>query len=409
MPDDNTFRSHPFQRVSAAPSIMATLLVMLLPGGGCAPTAAVRGGSPAIEEAQFLPYDGPKARIAVARFEDRTAKGYDRIGGGMSTMFITALVNSNRFIVLERDIIDEIIGEQDLATAGRVSPETGVPTGEIEGAELLLTGAVTEFEPRKFGIGSGIIGLGTLIGSALLHERERSVPVGAATYMESHIAIDVRLIDTATSRVLADVSIEGNGQDWGGFVAGEVGGGKSRLPLGFGGFQNAATEKAVRAAIDLAVVAIASQTPHSYNRHRDDQYAGGRIAGFSYLNLQAADTSSFPVAGVTVAGDPEEWSSLASSLGREDRVESPPVDFQSQRVVAVAAGTQVVSGRSIAVEKAVQYPDRIEITASLHNPPPEEDGPKDGGKEAAGRQPVILLAMERLDLPVTLIWKESPI
>ena len=75
-----------------------------------------------------------------------------------------------------------------------------------EGAELLLTGAVTEFEPDKFGIGGIFVGLGTLIGSAVLHEKEGAFPVGAATYRESHIALDLRLIETASSRILAAVS-----------------------------------------------------------------------------------------------------------------------------------------------------------------------------------------------------------
>ena len=77
-----------------------------------------------------------------------------------------------------------------------------------------------------------------------------------ATYVESHIALDVRTIETATSRILAAVSVEGYGQDWGGGIIAEVGGGRSRLPIGFGGFQKTATEKAIRKAVDLAVPAV---------------------------------------------------------------------------------------------------------------------------------------------------------
>jgi len=184
-----------------------------------------------METVRLQPYNGPKARIAVATFEDKTAKGYYRIGDGMATMFTTALVNSDRFIVLERDLIDEVIREQDLAAGGRVKTGTGAPAGEIEGAELMLTGAVTEFEPEKLGLGGGIIGLGTFITSAIIHEENPNIPIVSAMYIESHIALDVRLIDTATSRILVALSVEGYGQDWGGGIIAEVGGGRSRLPL----------------------------------------------------------------------------------------------------------------------------------------------------------------------------------
>jgi hypothetical protein len=233
------------------------------------------------------------------------------------------------------------------------------------------------------------------------------MPVGAAAYTESHIAIDVRLVEAATSRVLASVSVEGRGQDWGGFVAGEVGGGKSELPLAFGGFQNAAAEKAVRAAIDIAVTAIAAETPHSFLRHQDAQYASGSIAGFSYLDLAPANTASFASPGATVAADAGQWDAMARSLGLEGKSLAPPVDFQSSRVVAVAAGKQSTPGLRIAVEKAVRHTDRIEITASLAAPAPQGDGRDDKKEAPAAGNPVVLLAMERSDLPVSVVWKAS--
>lgn len=406
MPEDNTFSFRSLQRISPLRTLIFALVLMHPPLFGCAPTATIRGGRADLNAARLLPYDGPKARLAVARFDDKTAKGYGSIGDGLATMFVTALVNSNRYIVLERDIIDEIIAEQDLVTAGRISAVTGAPTGEIEGAELLLTGAVTEFEPKKFGVGGGIVGLGTLIGSALLHEKDNNVPVGAATYTESHIAIDVRLIDAATSRILASVSVEGRGQDWGGFVAGEVGGGKSRLPLAFGGFQNAAAEKAVRSAINLAVAAVVAETPHSFYRHSDNQFASGRIAGFSYLDLAPRDTASFTAPGATVAAGGEEWDAMALALGLEEIRHTAPVDFRSSRVVAVAAGTQSSPGLVIAIEKAVRHSDRVEITASLAKPAGDSGKEGDGGtSETTKRQPVVLLAMEKSALPVTVTFK----
>ncbi len=385
-------------------------LIALFFISACAPTASVRnGGGAGIEAARLESYSGPKARIAVARFDDKTAKGYGTIGEGMATMFTTALVNSNRFIVLERDLLEEVIREQDLVTGGRVKTGTGAPTGEIEGAELLLTGAVTAFEPEKMGLGGGLIGLGTLIGTAVLHAKEEHIPVAAATYTESYIALDVRIVDTATSRLLSSISVEGKGKDWGGGVIGVVGGGRSRLPLAFGGFQKGSTEKAVRTAIDLAVAGIARQTPPHYFHYTDQAFASGRMLGFAYLDLPGAGGEGFPARGFRKADNDTEWSALASDLGLTGEAASAPADFSSYRVVAVFAGIQPEPGRSISVEKVVSFPDRVEITASLLTTSSLPAGSKSETSEAESgtRNPAAFLKIEKVPGQVLVQWAQA--
>jgi curli biogenesis system outer membrane secretion channel CsgG len=221
----------------------------------CAPTARVTsGGGPIIEQAQAESYSGPKARIAVSRFKDKTAKGYysGEIGAGMVDMLTTALFNTNRFIVLERQTVQDVLAEQDLGASGRVQSGTEAPIGKIEGAELLVVGAVTEFEPHSAGGGGG---LGGVIGGRF----------GAITgaFKKAHIAIDLRIVDAKTSRILAATSVEGSATDVGGMfgiLGGSVGG-------GLGGYQNTPTEKAIRVCLKEAVNWVTSQTPAQYYRH----------------------------------------------------------------------------------------------------------------------------------------------
>jgi curli biogenesis system outer membrane secretion channel CsgG len=47
------------------------------------------------------------------------------VGSGMSDMLADALVNSNRFIVLERQHVKDVMAEQDFGRSGRVKRETG--------------------------------------------------------------------------------------------------------------------------------------------------------------------------------------------------------------------------------------------------------------------------------------------
>ncbi len=217
--------------------------------GGCVamqPSAQVTsGGGPGIAEAQAVPYNGPKARIAVAKFTDKTGKGWGRIGNGMADMLSTELFNSNRFIVLERGELGEVLKEQDLGAAGRIKRETAAPIGEIEGAELLVVGAITEFEPNASRVGGGV--LGGIVG----------LGVGVKT---AHVAIDLRIVDAKTSRILAATSVEGKAQDVGGIAGIGVG----PLGVGLGGFAKTPMEKAIRLCLRTAVQFISNQTPAQY-------------------------------------------------------------------------------------------------------------------------------------------------
>jgi curli biogenesis system outer membrane secretion channel CsgG len=376
------------------------LLLPLFLGACATTTVSVRGGEGGLESTRIEPYDGPRARIAVAAFEDKTAKGGGEIGGGMATMLTTALVNSNRFLVLERDALGEVLSEQDLGAAGRAGAGTAAPVGEIEGAELLAIGAVTAFEPEAVGIGGGILGLGTLIGTAILHESNSNIPIASATYRESYIAIDVRVVDAATSRVLFTTSVEARGYNWGGGVVAEVGGGRSRLPLAFGGFQKTATEAAVRKAIDLAAADLARRTPTEYFRHRAEEFSSGRMAAFAYLDVAGLTGERFSEPGLRVASSSVEWAALAAELGLGGPAAAPPVDFSVQRVAAVFAGAQPRPGASVSVERVVAYPDRVEVTAVLLPPP------QDAGKLKATSALLRPMALVRLEqgAPVGVAW-----
>ena len=101
---------------------LISVLFLLLGFVGCsainqlkAPKAKVTAnGGPNVAQAQMEPYNGPKARIAVARFTDSTGKGWwtGEIGDGMADMLATTLFHSNRFIVLERQTLKDVLAEQ---------------------------------------------------------------------------------------------------------------------------------------------------------------------------------------------------------------------------------------------------------------------------------------------------------
>ncbi len=232
---------------------IAMVFLMVLVIFACAPTAEVTSGTggPSIGQAQSEYYNGPKARIAVARFAIKATKAPGEIGDGLADMLTTELFNTNRFIVLERQQLKDILKEQNLGASGRVSPETAAPIGQVEGAELLVYAAVTAFEPNYRGGGGGFIIPGYHIG------------IGGGA-KQAYIAIDLRLIDTRTSRIVAATTVEGRSTDYGALFGAVVGGGKTRLPLGLGGWKKTPMEKAIRVCIKKAVDFIVSRTPPNY-------------------------------------------------------------------------------------------------------------------------------------------------
>jgi len=246
------------------------------------PTAEVVSTTePTIEEYQLEPYDGPKARVAVYRFGDRTAKGgggvrggypvgyhwySPQIGNGMADMLNDALLKSNRFIVLDRQALKDVLQEQDLAASGRVSQVTAAPIGQIEGADLLIKGAITEFEPGSrgvrggFGAGGVSLGWGGGLGGALIGGLLSGI-------RESHVAMIIQVVDARTSRFLFSTTVEGTASDFD--ISGLLGGfgGGFGAGVGLGTWQKTPVEKAIRIAIIKAVKELSKKTPQTYFRH----------------------------------------------------------------------------------------------------------------------------------------------
>jgi curli biogenesis system outer membrane secretion channel CsgG len=193
------------------------------------------------------------------------------IGNGMADMLNDALVQSNRFIVLDRQSLQDVLMEQDLGATGRIRPNTAAKIGEIEGAELLIKGSVTEFEPGAGGAAGstalGFFGLpGALVGGAL------------AGVEQSHIAMVVQVVDARTSRILFSSTVEGKANDFN--LSGVLGGfGRNfSMSSGLGVWQKTPMEKAIRVAIMKAVQEVANKTPKTYYRHGALQAAAGTPA-----------------------------------------------------------------------------------------------------------------------------------
>lgn len=67
----------------------------------------------------------------------------------LTSDFITALVNTRKFDVVERDRMNDILKEQDFSDTGRVSPERAIQMGQLVGADYFVMGQIELIEANR--------------------------------------------------------------------------------------------------------------------------------------------------------------------------------------------------------------------------------------------------------------------
>lgn len=132
-----------------------------------------------------------KPRIAVLEFENKANSGWhwwsDRGAEAMQDVFVTELVKSGNFRVIDRERLDALMEEKNLSLSGDVNPATAVQAGQLLGVEYFLVGSVTEYGATDAsGGGGGRFGL-------------PSVRAGKKTFVA---AANARIIDAQTGEIV---------------------------------------------------------------------------------------------------------------------------------------------------------------------------------------------------------------
>ena len=214
-------------------------------------------------------YQGPRANIAVGDFRVKARGATQYIGDGLREMLATALFESLRFNVLDRMDPKGLTAEQKLSyskMAKQGSPRLGA---QMEVAELMMYGTVTEFEAEASGAGVKAE-MPTTWDSAQVKSGS-----GSLKGKNAHMAIDIRVVDTASGRLVAARRIAGSaasymatfGIDFEGRVSS---GGKDyrlRTPGSLGMFKNTSMELAIRDCIYRSVIYATQEVPPQYFRH----------------------------------------------------------------------------------------------------------------------------------------------
>jgi curli biogenesis system outer membrane secretion channel CsgG len=173
-------------------------------------------------------YTGPKRRVGVVDFQNKTAYGA-RLGTATTDILITELVKSGKFIVVERDRMNKLMEEQRLGMTGAIDPKTAAQVGKILGLNAIITGAISQY------------GVSTTGADYFVGQTKKQI---------ASCTVDIRVVDVETGQVIWADSGKGEATTSTGQVLG----------MGTRGSYNEVIEgEALRAAISKLVDNLTSQ------------------------------------------------------------------------------------------------------------------------------------------------------
>lgn len=158
------------------------VIVSLVSFAGCA--SSPRAVSPAMgsQEPQYkIETHGPKKRVGIVEFANKTAYGQDRLGASASDILTTELFKTGAFIVVEREQLKKVLAEQKLGATDVIASGTAAKAGKVLGLNAIVTGSISEFGVKTEGVDYGIY---------------------KAKKQTADCSVDIRVVDATTGQIL---------------------------------------------------------------------------------------------------------------------------------------------------------------------------------------------------------------
>ena len=321
---------------------------------------------------EWSPYAGKRTRIGVLLVDNKSAAGTVTVnsegetstvslGGevpvnGIEAIVMDTMARTGRFALVERSILREVLGEQDLGD--RVAQPSAAQTGKVLGAAYLLQVVITDYEEGTNTAGGGAIGAlrkVPLIGGIGLKKKE------------GRIGLNFRLIDTQTSEVVYTKQVESVVKETGLILA--VGGRGGSVDIGgfFGKFSKTPVGQAVIAGVNKGVFDLVCTIGSKPPKGSIVKVEGDRV----WLNLgdgvvNVGDRLELLIKGEELI-DPE----TGISLGSEDTVagQATVAEVREKFSIAQTAGLSAAVNRGDIVT-SLEPPRTLKFAASWT--PPEK-------------------------------------
>ena len=170
--------------------VAVALLALCLAVGGCAPkiSGAVKDDSSRTgikdELAPTGGYTGPKLRVGVVNFQNKTPSRVLGIGEAAADILGTILQKTERFIIIPQQDMASILDQQAMGASGVIDPTTAAKMGKVLGLNAIVTGAITAYSEAEEG------------QDLLLYQKKKQI---------ARVTVDYRIVDTTTGiQIMAD-------------------------------------------------------------------------------------------------------------------------------------------------------------------------------------------------------------
>lgn len=180
-------------------ALLRIMVVLMIAAGmvwmtGCAPSISgatkddttVTGTSKELAKTttDVEQYQGPKLRVGVVNFQNKTPSKVLGIGEAAADILGTILQKTGRFIVIPQQDIESIMQQQHMGATGAINPDTAAKMGNILGLNAIVTGAVTAYSEAEEG------------KDLLVYKTKTQI---------ARVTVDYRIVDTTTGvQLMAD-------------------------------------------------------------------------------------------------------------------------------------------------------------------------------------------------------------
>ncbi len=300
-------------------------------------------------------YDGARSRVAVLQVDNNSSSNSFSMSGpdgqtyswsydhanqvpvnGIEAIITDVMARTGRFRLVERQALNAVLQEQDLATSGRVAKPSGARTGNVLGAQFLVQAVVTDYEAKVSGKGGGGL-VGGIVGNR--------VPVLGGLGIRSgkgQVGMNFRLIDAETSEVLYTKQVISVIKESGLTVGGIGFGGGAAMGGFFDSYSKTPIGQAVIAAVHKGVYELIGQIGAAPASGSIIKVEGNQV----WVNIGRDAVANGDVLRVMAKGeeliDPDTGISLGSSdteIGTV-RVVNPQEKFSIAQVVSMSGSAK---------------------------------------------------------------------
>lgn len=172
-------------------------------------------------------------RVGIMRFNSDAYEVTDEEALSLTDLLSRMLSNSDKIVVLERDRLEAIAGEQKLNLSGIIDPATAAQIGKLASCQYVLMGSVTGLQESdtvsgryirptngtsysdvlaraNYSTGAGQVIAGIALFGMLMEAAEGPKDNVVTETHETITAVDARLVDVQTSQIIAAFSEQGS-------------------------------------------------------------------------------------------------------------------------------------------------------------------------------------------------------